>query len=186
MVSRSLSVVTLLTFAACGSGGGSSTPTQPTAPVVAAQATFSLRGAGYDLRPSYTPANGGLVFCRPQQASRGSYLWVRLAASQSSDGGAGPHVDLDLCNFSAESLSFTLVHDPTRGLSCDAGATWDIWWHDGARTFVSPAGAADCRVTVARAAGRLDATFQCRGLVRFNDPSTESLDILDGSFTCPM
>lgn len=169
---------------ALGCGGAGPASTQPSTPTPAANdstASFTLRGAGYDTRLSYSTATRGLVFCRPQ-TGQASYLWIRLAAGQPGDGADGPHLDMDLCNFAGPGR-YTVVHDVTQGLTCRQGATWDVFWHDGPRTFVSRTSSLPCELAVTASGGLIEGTFQCRGLVDVGG-GDERLDVLDGTFRC--
>lgn len=183
-VIRPLFCIAVISAACGGSGGGPAAPVSPTSPSPAeGVATFILRGAGYDNQLAYPGANG-VVFCRPQTVSGRRYLWVRAAATQAADGANGPHMDLDFCGeASLGTHSFDRPHDPQGALACGPERTWDIWWHDGPRAFVSVANAGSCTATLTVTATRVDGRFECRGLVPA-PMGNERLDVLAGSFSC--
>ncbi len=183
-VVRSILCLAVTSFACGGSGDAPSGPVSPTSPSPAGGvATFTLRGAGYDSQVAYPGANG-VVFCRPQTVSGRRYLWVRAAATQVADGATGPHLDLDFCGEASPGThSFDRPHDPQGALTCGVERTWDIWWHDGPRVFVSMANAPSCSATVTVTATQVDGRFECRGLVPVTR-GNERLDVLAGSFSC--
>lgn len=156
----------------------------PTAPsATQGVATLILRGAGYDNQVAYPGANG-VVFCRPKNVSGRRYLWVRGAATQGADGANGPHLDLDFCGeASAGTHAFDRPHDPAGALACGAERSWDIWWHDGPRDFVSVADAGSCSATLTVTATRADGRFECRGLAPVTMGNAR-LDVLAGSSSC--
>ena len=185
MMRRSFLLIAVagVSLLACGgesAGGGQTAPSPPSPSVPAPSGTFTLRGAGYDGTVSYSQASGGLAFCRRQPNS----LWVRLAAVAGNDGAAGPYLDLDLCNFTGTG-AYARVHDVSVGLACTQGATWDVWWHDGSRTFVSRLDASPCDLALTRTGDALSGQFQCANLASFTG-GTDRLDVLAGSFTCTL
>ena len=158
-VVRSILCLAVTSFACGGGGDAPSGPVSPTSPSPAGGvATFTLSGR--------------------------RYLWVRAAATQAADGANGPHLDLDFCGEASPGThSFDRPHDPQGALTCGVERTWDIWWHDGPRVFVSVANAPSCSATVTVTATQVDGRFECRGLAPAT-MGTERMDVLAGSFTC--
>jgi hypothetical protein len=169
--------VLALAGAACsGGGGGGGSPTSPPPPTSpAGSATFTLSGAGYDQTVSYDNASGSLIFCRPN----GTRWWVRLVAQSAGNGGSGPHVDIDLCNYSGSGVFAPM--DPNAG--CGGGMTWDIYWHDSSQgNFVNQATSSPCTLALTLMGASLDGVFSCRSLVELG--GTRTLDVLNGTFHC--
>lgn len=163
----------------CGGGGN---PSQPSNPVDESRASFALAGAGRNETKSYSGAAGNLVFCR-RESPLPNTIWVRLAEQRNADGEQGPHIDIDLCNFTG-SGTYDAIHDTSGPRTCNQGQTFAIWWHEGSDVFVSKAGATACSVTVTRSAEAIDGTFQCDGLTPFAGGSNPALDVNAGSFHC--
>lgn len=166
-----------------GCGGGGGTPSGPSAPADQSRGSFTLFGAGYNnVANQFTAANGNLIFCR-QEPPGPNTIWIRLAQSAAANGENSPHIDIDLCNFSGTS-TYTTLHDTAGERTCSQGASFGIWWHDGAREFASrPGGSSPCSVSVTRGTGIIEGTFECLG-VPPRSGTGEHLDIRSGSFRC--
>ncbi|HSL85141.1 MAG TPA: hypothetical protein VLF66_20395 [Thermoanaerobaculia bacterium] len=162
---------------ACGGGGGGGGPTSPPPPTVnPGVASFRLVGAGYDETVSYGGGTG-LVFCR--RAGGFADLWLRFAEESAANGENGPHLDIDLCNPGGGGTFDPM--DAQAGV-CPGGQTWDVWWHSDGDTFVNPAMAPGCTLTLTRSGSELSGTFSCRGMVELGGAGR--LDLLDGTFRC--
>jgi len=166
-----------------GCGGGGGTPAGPSQPTDQSRASFTLDGAGYnsELR-TLSNTGGNLIFCR-QETPGPNTIWVRLAQSGAANGENSPHIDIDLCNFAGTS-TYTTLHSTTGGRTCSQGASFGIWWHDGAREFASQPGVSDsCTVSVTRSASTIDGTFTCDDIPSHTG-TAERLNVRSGSFSC--
>ena len=163
-------------FAACGGGGGGGSPTNPPPPTTPpGTASFALAGAGYNNQGfGYSNSSGNLIFCRPN----GALWWVRLAATMAGNGDAGPHIDIDLCNYNGSGVFAPMAP----GAGCGAGRTWDIFWHDGPAAFVNQATSAPCQLALTLTGSTLEGVFSCRGLQEIG--GNRNLDVVDGMFRC--
>jgi hypothetical protein len=172
----------LLAGLALGCGGGGSGPAAPSTPADQSRASFTLQGAGYaGVVHNFSAADGNLIFCQ-QEAPGPNTIWIRLAQSRAANGENSPHIDIDLCNFAGTS-TYTLVHDTSGPRTCNQGASFAVWWHDGGREFASRPDSSPCSVSVTRGNGVLEGTFECLGV----PPHTgggERLDVRAGSFRC--
>jgi len=160
-----------------GGGGGGGTPTSPPPPTTnPGFASFTVAGPGTSNQPvGYSNDSGNLIFCRPN----GVRWWVRLAAQRAADGEGGPHIDIDLCNYTG-SGSYSPMDFRA---SCPGVMAWDIFWHDGSgNAFVSQATSSPCQLGLTLNGRTLDGTFSCRGLLE--NGGTRTLDVLSGMFRC--
>jgi len=108
-------------------------------------------------------------------------LWIRLSEDGSGNGGAGAHIDIDVCNHSGGG-AFS-PKDPSR-LSCSMAKEFDLWWHgtDGA-VFNNTADAA-CTLDITEADGRLLGMFECLDVTE--DGGSRAVDVVNGSFDCAL
>ena len=165
----------------CDSDDNNQNPTGPPMPTVTpASASFRISGAGYDDAFAFDRGSN-LVFCR--QNAGWADLWIRFAEEAAGNGEASPHIDIDVCNY-ADGGTFA-PQDPNRA-SCDGSSTFDIWWHDGDLVFVNEARSSPCSLSLSfdAATNELMGSFSCSGLRERG--GSRSLDILDGSFMCPV
>jgi hypothetical protein len=140
--------------------------------------TFRLTGSGYANRKfTYTASSGNLVFCRPQNQR---LIWIRLARDTQADGENGPHLDIDVCNYSGGG-TFAPGSAPLNG-SCSLGKQWDVFWHDGPNVFVNQESSAPCQLDMSQNGDVLQGTFRCSGMRRFQ--GDDLLDLTSGSFRC--
>jgi hypothetical protein len=176
-------VAMLVAALSFGCGGGSSTPSGPSQPTDQSRASFTLNGAGYNGAVSTLSAAGGnLIFCRQEDPGPNT-IWIRLAQSGAANGDNSPHIDIDLCNFAGTS-TYTVLHDTQGDRTCSQGASFGIWWHDGAREFASQPGVSSpCTVSVTRGTGTIEGTFECHGIPSHTG-TAERLDVSAGSFRC--
>lgn len=182
MVTRNAAAV-LATMLSFGCGGGGSSPAGPSQPADQSRASFTLNGAGYSNAVSnFSAAGGNHIFCR-QETPGPNTIWIRLAQSPAGNGDNSPHIDIDLCNFAGTS-NYTALHDTLGERTCSQGATFGLWWHDGAREFASQPGVSTgCTVSVTRGTGIIEGTFACQG-VPSHTGTNERVDVSAGSFRC--
>ncbi len=180
-IRNAAAVLSMLVSFACGGGG--SGPSGPSQPTDQSRGSFTLNGAGYGNAVSNLSAAGGNhIFCR-QETPGPNTIWVRLAQSGVANGDNSPHIDIDLCNFAGTS-TYTTLHDTLGERTCSQGASFGLWWHDGAREFASQPGiSTGCTVSVTRGAGTIDGTFECKN-VPSHTGTNERLDVSAGSFRC--
>jgi hypothetical protein len=166
----------------CGGGGGSpATPTQRDD----GRASFALQGAGLDGTKSYSNAGGNLIFCRREDPFPDT-IWIRLAEQRAGDGEQGPHIDIDLCNFSGTS-TYGTVHAVGGPRACNQGQTFAIWWHDSpSNVFVSRPTSTGCSVSVTRTGNTIEGSFACQDLTPFTGSGSPTLDVASGSFRCSL
>jgi hypothetical protein len=120
---------------------------------------------------------GNLVFCRTTSATM---VWIRFAESPANDGGAGPHLDLDVCHLGQGG---TFAPMEARANPCPGGQTWAAWWHGGSgAVHANRAASTPCELRLEIEGTTLRGTFSCRGLVTEDGAGT--VDLLDGRFEC--
>ena len=169
---------------ACGGGGGNGPSAAATATPTPdpSRASFTLQGAGYNnVVTNLTSAGGNLIFCR-QEPPGPNTIWIRMAQSSAGNGENSPHIDIDLCNFAGTS-SYTRPHDTSGDRTCNQGATFAVWWHDGGREYATRPETAPCTVNVTRGTGTIEGTFECLGIPPHTGTG-ESIDVRAGSFRC--
>lgn len=138
-------------------------------------ARFRLSADGSDETIDYVDGPN-LIFCRTEAGF--ADLWVRLARDRDGDGGAGPHIDIDLCNYAGGGTFKPL--DPDNP-SCDGAKTWDVFWHGDDGVFVSAEDLSRCELELFEDGDRLDGSFSCRGMA---DGEGRTLDLSGGIFRC--
>lgn len=120
---------------------------------------------------------GNLVFCRTTSATM---VWIRFAESPANDGGAGPHLDLDVCHLGQGG---TFAPMEARANPCPGGKTWAAWWHAGSGSVhANRAASTPCELRLEVEGATLRGTFSCRGLV--TEDGAGAVDLLDGRFEC--
>jgi hypothetical protein len=140
--------------------------------------TFRLTGSGYNNQKfTYSESSSNLVFCRPQNQR---LLWIRLARDTQADGENGPHLDIDVCNYSGGG-TFSPGSAPLLG-SCSLGKQWNVYWHDGSNVFVNQESSAPCQLDMTQSGDGLEGTFRCSDMRRFQ--GEDLLDLTSGSFRC--
>ncbi len=171
--------VSVLWLTACSGGGGSPTAPDMQMPpgTMPGSASFEIVGSGQDQVVSYG-GGGNLVFC--SRDAGWASLFIRFAEQNVGNGGAGPHLDIDLC---AHAGGGTFSPKDPRDPSCGGAKTWDIWWHgaDGS-VFTNQASSPGCTLQISQSALRLSGSFQCRSLLE--DGGSRTIDVVNGSFDC--
>ncbi|MCB9754120.1 MAG: hypothetical protein H6713_29610 [Myxococcales bacterium] len=166
------------------STGDASSTTTGDAPV--GHAEFVLSGEDYDdVAFSWSNDGGNLVYCYFYEgAAKGDYLWIRFAESPEQNGDSSPHIDMDVCRFSAGGFggSFSAM-DPTKfGSQCPDDPGWGIWWHAGDVAYNNDPAAQPCQLEASVEGQVVTGTFSCTPVTEVD--GDKSLTISGGSFSC--
>ncbi len=139
-------------------------------------ASFRLVGDGYNNSYEYD-SDQNLIFCHRYDDE----LWIRLASEKTNNGENGPHIDIDVCNFTGSG-----TYKPMDPLirPCGLGQVWDIWWHDDPKIYVNQASSAPCELIIKIEGSIIKGTFSCKDVILFEGSPT--IDIEEGHFECPI
>lgn len=165
----------LLTQLLAASNAGVPVAGCPDTPVAAVgSATFVVVDSAGPSELSFTSGTN-LLFCRRTSETM---TWIRIAESAENEGGAGRHLDIDVCHF-GEGGVFQAME--ARARPCPGGRTWGVWWHQSSSdVYANPAGSSPCELRISAEDSRIAGSFICRGLV--NDDGTATVDLLEGRF----
>ena len=136
---------------------------------------FTIRKDGQSDTIHYDEANN-LLFAELYSSNQ---MWIRLAQNKASNGESGPHIDIDICNFSGTGV-YRIMDPQQRPCDDDAGPIWDIWWHTEGEIYANTLDSTPSELRLEVRENRLYGRFYAQKVKKFK--GTSEIGIVDGVF----
>lgn len=141
-------------------------------PPLVRTASFQISGESDEQTLSFNSTEN-LIFC---QLFQNNEMWIRLARDQDATGENGPHIDIDLCDYSG-SGTYSPINPQSR--PCTKSG-WDIWWHNEGEIYFNQADSNPCNLVLTQSGDTLRGVFNCDDVILKGGESL--INIRNGKF----